>query len=248
MGLRELPEPFFQQPLALSGQFSFWGVVFLRSTCEGGVSSFAVARVGLPESFCLLWCSSCRRINAGDFSGHRKLAGNFLSDCFLFLKGRIVQLWCSFWYLHLRPTVLTCAMKGGSIRFVAIESKSFDLKVVGSNEDILKILEQGRGRRFSIFLPKPVAFWLMRAWGRVRKSKSSAWCNQMRLSSRFYVLEFKSNISQSSWYPKRLTDLLSSSQQDDKGWVKIFKSITGILGQSSLEPVFCIRKEIVLKQ
>jgi len=48
-------------------------------------------------------------------------------------------------------------MKGGSIRAVAIESKSFDLRVVGSNEDILKISEQGRGRSFSIFLPEPVA-------------------------------------------------------------------------------------------
>jgi len=48
-------------------------------------------------------------------------------------------------------------MKGSSVRFVTVESPSFDLRVVGSNEDILKISGQGRGRRFSIFLPEPVA-------------------------------------------------------------------------------------------
>ena len=80
--------------------------------------------------------------------------------------------------------VLTSAMKGGSVRFVIIESKSFDLRVVGSKDDILKISEQGRGRSFSIFLPEPVAQWLLRAWGRFRLSKSSTWRNQMRLSSR----------------------------------------------------------------
>ena len=31
------------------------------------------------------------------------------------------------------------------MRFVIIESKSFDLRVVGSKDDILKISEQGRG-------------------------------------------------------------------------------------------------------
>ena len=55
------------------------------------------------------------------------------------------------------PAVSTCAMKGSSVRFVTVESPSFDLRVVGSNEDILKISGQGRGRRFSIFLPEPVA-------------------------------------------------------------------------------------------
>ena len=36
--------------------------------------------------------------------------------------------------------------------------------------------------------------WLLGAWGRFRKSKSSTWCNEMRFSSRLYVLEFKSNL------------------------------------------------------
>ncbi|KAJ8421797.1 hypothetical protein Cgig2_000304 [Carnegiea gigantea] len=41
-------------------------------------------------------------------------------------------------------------MSGSSKRFVAIESKSFDLAVVGSEEDTLKIFENGR-RTFIIF-------------------------------------------------------------------------------------------------
>ena len=65
-------------------------------------------------------------------------------------------------------------MKGGCDRFVVVERKSFDLHVVGSKEDILKITESGRGRRFSIFLPEPVALWLLRAWGRFRSPKSSS--------------------------------------------------------------------------
>ena len=84
-------------------------------------------------------------------------------------------------------------MSRGCKKFVAIESKSFDLSVVGNKEDILKISENGRGRRFSIFLPEPVVLWLVRAWGRFRKTKSATWFNQMRLHSRIYMLEFKSN-------------------------------------------------------
>jgi len=86
-------------------------------------------------------------------------------------------------------------MRVGCKKFVAIESKSFDLSVVGSKEDKLKISENGRGRRFSISLPEPVALWLVRAWGKLRKSKSAFWCNQMRLRSRIYMLEFKSNLA-----------------------------------------------------
>ena len=55
-----------------------------------------------------------------------------------------------------------------------LREKSFNLHVVGSKEDILKITESGRGRRFSIFLPEPVALWLLRAWGRFRSPKSSS--------------------------------------------------------------------------
>ena len=49
-----------------------------------------------------------------------------------------------------------------SKRFVAIESKSFDLAIVGIKEDFLKISENGSGRKFTLLLPKQVALWLMR--------------------------------------------------------------------------------------
>ena len=84
-------------------------------------------------------------------------------------------------------------MRGGCKKFVAIESKSFDLNKIGNKVDILKISENGRGVRFSIFLPEPVVLWLLRVWGRFRKSKSASWCNQMRLHSKIYMSEFKSN-------------------------------------------------------
>jgi len=40
-------------------------------------------------------------------------------------------------------------MKGGSKRFVAVESKSFDLVVEGRGEDVLRITENDRGRKLS---------------------------------------------------------------------------------------------------
>ena len=125
-------------------------------------------------------------------------------------------------------------MKGGSVKVVGIESKTFELRVVGTYENILKISEQGRGRSFSIFLPKPVALWLLRAWGKFRNSKSSTWCNQMRLSSRFYVLEFKSNgagkfLKLSVSKEGNRAFVIFPSGWKNKGWVQVFDSIAGIL-------------------
>ena len=57
---------------------------------------------------------------------------------------------------------------------MAIESKSFDFEVVGNEEDRLRISDNGRGRRFSLLLPEQVSRWLLRAWGRFSKSKSSS--------------------------------------------------------------------------
>ena len=56
------------------------------------------------------------------------------------------------------------SIRGGCKKFLAIESESFDLSMVGTKGDILKIFENGRGRRFSILLPEHVALWLLRAW------------------------------------------------------------------------------------
>ena len=38
--------------------------------------------------------------------------------------------------------------RGGCKKFLAVESEPFDLSVVGTKEDFLKISENGRGRRF----------------------------------------------------------------------------------------------------
>jgi len=126
-------------------------------------------------------------------------------------------------------------MKGGSVKVVGIESKSFELRVVGTYEYILKISEQGRGRSFSIYLPEPVALWLLRAWGRFRNSKSSTWCNQMRLSSRIYVLEFKSNgagkfLKLSISKEGNRAFVIFPSGRKNKGWVQVFDSIAGHFG------------------
>ena len=72
---------------------------------------------------------------------------------------------------------------------MAIESKSFDLAIVGTEEDVLKIFENGRGRRTSLLLPENVALWLLRAWGRFYKSKSPNWCNQIRRDSNIFLFE-----------------------------------------------------------
>ena len=84
-------------------------------------------------------------------------------------------------------------MRGGCKKFLVVENKSFDLSVVGTKEDLLKISENGRGRRFSVLLPEPVVMWSLRAWRRFRNFKSASWCNQMRRGSRIYLLVSKTN-------------------------------------------------------
>ena len=88
--------------------------------------------------------------------------------------------------------LLSSVMGGGRKRIVAIESKSFDFAIVGK-ENYLQITEHGRGRRFSLILPEQVALWLLKAWSRFWKSKSSNWCDQIRRGSSIFLLEDKSN-------------------------------------------------------
>ena len=76
---------------------------------------------------------------------------------------------------------------------MAIESRSFDLELVGQNEDFLRISEKVRGRRFSIMLTEQAAQWLVKAWGRFEKSKIPSWVNQLRLGSDHFLLESKKN-------------------------------------------------------
>ncbi|KAJ8439616.1 LOW QUALITY PROTEIN: hypothetical protein Cgig2_020992 [Carnegiea gigantea] len=160
---------------------------FLRFPLQQPVVSVAAGRV-----------SRWRPI-AGDFSGHRRVPGGFKFFFFQFRRGclkcsRARSVRFSFsaadgvcFYLDNGPCLLlavTHTMREGCKRFVAIQSKSFDLAIVGTAKDVLKISENGRGRRTSLLLPKNVALWLLRASGRFFKSKSSNWCNQVRRGSR----------------------------------------------------------------
>ena len=84
--------------------------------------------------------------------------------------------------------------------------------------------------------------WLLRAWGRFRNSKSSTWCNQMTVSSRIYVLEFKSNgagkfLKLSVSKEGNRAFVIFPSGWKNKGWVQVFDSIAGILGKSASVPV-----------
>jgi len=84
-------------------------------------------------------------------------------------------------------------MRRGRKRFAAIESKLFDFVIMGIKEDFLQITEHGRGRRFTLVLPKQVALWLLKAWSRVCNAKSFNWCNQIIRGSSIFLLESKSN-------------------------------------------------------
>ena len=84
-------------------------------------------------------------------------------------------------------------MKGGRKRYVAIENKSFDFELAGTNVDFLRIFENRRGRRFSVLLPELASQWLLRAWGRFCKSDSPSWFNQFCLGSDRFLLEYKRN-------------------------------------------------------
>ena len=105
--------------------------------------------------------------------------------------------------------VLFHLMRGGRKRFVAIESLSFDLAIVGIKEDCLQITENGRGRRFTLVLLEQVALWLLRAWSRFCKAKFSNWCNQICWGFSSFLLESKRNWQGSS------SNCLPSSMRDN---------------------------------
>ena len=61
------------------------------------------------------------------------------------------------------PALCFIMLRGGGKRFVAVESKSFDFDIVGTEEDVLRISENGKGRRFFLLLLVEVSLWLLRA-------------------------------------------------------------------------------------
>jgi len=129
-------------------------------------------------------------------------------------------------------------MRGGCKSFVAI-NKSFDLAIVGKEEDSLKFSENGWGRRSSLLLPKHVAFWLLRAWSKFCKSMSSNWYNQMRRDSSIFLLESKRNPV--SKFPQlsiikagRRSFIIFPAGWNERGWARILDALNEIVGPSNL--------------
>jgi len=132
-------------------------------------------------------------------------------------------------------------MRGSCKKFLAIESKSFDLSVVGTKEDILKISKNDRGRRFTILLPEEMVLWLLRAWARFRKSKFANRCNQMRLGLRIFILEFWSNRAGKYLQLSVIIDgkrffAIFLAGWNEWGWFKMFGFIAEIFGLTPLDP------------
>ncbi|KAJ8445690.1 hypothetical protein Cgig2_026017 [Carnegiea gigantea] len=174
--------------------------------------SFLRRPVQRPEDSVAAGEVSRRRPVAGDFSGHRRWTTEVL----------------------LGQLAVTNSMRGGCKRFVAIESKSFDLAIVGTAEDVLKISENGRERRMSVLLPENVALWLLRAWGRVYKSNSSNWYNQVHQGSSIFLLESKRN--RAGKFLQLLvvikgnkTFVIFPAGWNERGWAKIFNALTEIV-------------------
>ncbi|KAJ8420891.1 LOW QUALITY PROTEIN: hypothetical protein Cgig2_016234 [Carnegiea gigantea] len=120
----------------------------------------------------------------------------------------------------------------GCKRFVAIESKSFDLAIGGTAKDVWRISENGR-ERTSLLLPENIALWLLRAWGRFYKSKSSNWCNQVRRGSSIFPLESKRKragkfLQLSVLNKGKRTFVIFPPGWNERGWAKIFDALPEI--------------------
>jgi len=130
-------------------------------------------------------------------------------------------------------------MRGGCKRFVASKSKSFDLTIVGTVEEVLKISENGMGRRTSVLLPENVALWLLRAWGRFYKSKSSNWDNQVHQGSSIFLSESKRNragkfLQLSIINKGKKTFIIFPGDWNERGWAKIFDALNEIVNLAFL--------------
>ncbi|KAJ8421306.1 hypothetical protein Cgig2_026690 [Carnegiea gigantea] len=149
-------------------------------------------------------------VAAGGVSRRRPVAGKF-SD-FRSPESRWSFKVCFF------QLAATHSMRLGCKRFVAIESKSFDLAIVGTAEDVLKISENGRGRRISLLLPENVALWLLRAW----ESKRNRTRKFLQLSS---VNKGKRTFN-------------------ERGWAKIFDALTEIVNLAFLGASGALRRPL----
>ena len=124
---------------------------------------------------------------------------------------------------------------------MAIESKSFDFELVGTNVDFLRIYENGRGRRFSVLPPELASQWLLRAWGRFCKSDSPSWFNQFRLGSDRFLLEYKRNrvgmfLQLSVIRKGQRSFVIFPAGWNGGGWKKNFDAMSEIISPLSKGP------------
>ncbi|KAJ8443711.1 hypothetical protein Cgig2_029616 [Carnegiea gigantea] len=208
---------------------SLWFLSFLRRPLQRPEVSVAAGGVFTPETYRQRLFRSPESRQSFIFcvfhvrSGRLKCSrARFVRFSFSVVAGR------GFYLL-----VVTHSMRGGCKRFVAIESKSFNLTIVGTVEDVLKISENGRGRSTSVLLPENVALWLLRALGTFYKSKSSNWGNQVHQGSSIFLLESKrkraEKFLQLSIINKgKKTFVIFPADWNERSWAKIFDALNEI--------------------
>ena len=130
-------------------------------------------------------------------------------------------------------------MRDGRKMYMVVQSKSFVFELVGREEDLLRISENGRVRRFSLTLPALVSHWLLRAWGRFGKSKSSSWFNQIRLGAGLFLLEFKRNragrfLQLSAIKQGQKSFIIFPASWNERGWTEIYDALKEIIKPHSL--------------
>jgi len=118
---------------------------------------------------------------------------------------------------------------------------NFLILIEGRGEDIVRITENGRRKRFSAFLLGSVALWLLRACERFLASKHSCnWCNHICRGRKILLLKLKRNRSGNFL---QLSALLVAGSLSlivifpcgwhDSGWCKIFEALNSTVGPAA---------------
>ncbi|KAJ8450026.1 hypothetical protein Cgig2_029388 [Carnegiea gigantea] len=131
------------------------------------------------------------------------------------------------------------SMRGGYRRFVAIKSKSFDLAIVGTTEDVLKTSGNGRGRRISLLLPENVALWLLRA------SADFISLNPLIGAIKCDLREIgRENLQLSAINKDKRTFVIFPAGWNERDWAKIFDALTNILNLAFLGASGALRRPL----
>ena len=86
-----------------------------------------------------------------------------------------------------------------------------------------------------------MALWLLRAWARFRKFNYANWCYQMRVGSRIFMLESRSNrvgkyLQLSMIIDDKRSFVILPAAWNEWGWFKMFGFIAEIVGLIPLDP------------